>query len=250
MGVPRMKRPGPADTEDRSGGTATAAPEARLPEPGVLRRLARVLDYPGEQTQGVCEELLQRLRARGSPAAEPLAEFASAMRRLDLSVRQELYAATFDVNPACCLYLGYHLFGDSYKRGALMSGLNGEYASAGFDPGPELPDHVCVLLRYLDERAAASAPPRRAAREETGEDVTELLELVMLPALRILAQRFEETSNPYGLPVTAALRLLAGVADGVSAARVLPVLPRRPRSANGAAVTSGRGPRSGWEIGS
>jgi nitrate reductase delta subunit len=62
---------------------------------------------------------------------------------------RELYTTTFDMQPVCYPYVGYHLFGESYKRGAFMAQLNEAYHAHGYSAGQELPDHLSVILRFL-----------------------------------------------------------------------------------------------------
>ncbi len=62
---------------------------------------------------------------------------------------QELYAQSFDLNPNCALEIGYHLFGEDYKRGEFLANLR--EAENAFELGQErqLPDYLPVLLRLL-----------------------------------------------------------------------------------------------------
>jgi nitrate reductase delta subunit len=49
----------------------------------------------------------------------------------------------------CYPYIGYQLFGETYKRGEFLALLNARYREAGFVVEGELPDHLSVILRYL-----------------------------------------------------------------------------------------------------
>lgn len=177
----------------------------------LLERLAPLLEYPGEDFHARCDALGADLP--GSTAKAAADEFRAAAAALPLERLQEIYAATFDLNPACCLYAGYHLFGDSYKRGALMAKLNAEYRSRAYDSGNELPDHLAVLFRFL---AALDDPDLRS----------ELLEELVLPALDRIVRAFEGTSNVYARLARAALLGLSpgGYAPPRELSRSLPVL--------------------------
>jgi nitrate reductase assembly molybdenum cofactor insertion protein NarJ len=96
------------------------------------------------------------------------------------------------VNPAVCLYVGYHLFGDSYPRGAFMARLAGEFNKVGFEFDRELPDHLPIVLRYLARPDAV--------------DAVELVDDAMVPALRTIVSAFAETTNPYAALLEAVLR--------------------------------------------
>jgi nitrate reductase molybdenum cofactor assembly chaperone len=213
-------------------------------EAPVMRLLARVLEYPDGDVVSACGELAERTRCRTPEAAEEFEAFAAETGSLPHTRLQEIYASTFDVNPACCLYVGYQLFGDSYKRGAFMARLSGEYRARGFDTGRELPDHLSVMLRFIAdelecgpsglqhgadpaERAAATLE-RGADEPEHGSD-DELLELIdeaIAPGLHKIVRAFLGTSNVYGRLVQAALITLTGSGSPRDDrfARSLPVL--------------------------
>ena len=73
---------------------------------------------------------------------------------------QEAYTNAFDLRPDCTPNLGYHLFGDDGRRGLFLAELKGRMEARGIPLGFELPDHISLLLRYLDaaeeERALSS----------------------------------------------------------------------------------------------
>lgn len=164
-------------------------------ERSILAKLAALLDYPDEGLRERLDALRTAVSGRRPEVAEALREFRAAVGGLSLDRLREIYASTFDLNPACCLYAGYHLFGDSYKRGALMAKLNSEYRERGFDPGNELPDHLGVLFRFLSD---LDDPGLRAI----------LLEELALPALTRIVRSFEGTDNIYSALTRAALLAL------------------------------------------
>jgi nitrate reductase assembly molybdenum cofactor insertion protein NarJ len=134
-----LPKPLPGDGAPAS----TARRVADLPTAEALRTIDRLLAYPDDATR-------------------PLFRFAETERLagLDGAAREELYVATFDVNPRCVPYVSIHLFGEeNFKRGEFMAALRARYAEAGFDAAGELPDHVGTLLRFAadldgEERAA------------------------------------------------------------------------------------------------
>lgn len=139
--------------------------------------LADLVDFPGPD-----------LAARGRALAdflddgypEPAAEVALFLnsipqKKLDL---QELYTRTFDVQAVTTLGVGYVLFGDDYKRGALLSNLNREHNDAGNDCRGELADHLPNVLRLLPKL----------------EDQTlraEMVEQILVPALMLMIREFD-----------------------------------------------------------
>lgn len=105
--------------------------------------LARLLDYPGNGF----DALLDTIPADAPSGARA---FARTMRVLPPEQREELHAVTFDITPACVPYTGIHLFGEeNFKRGEYMAAVLARQVEAGFDPRPELPDHIGNLLRFL-----------------------------------------------------------------------------------------------------
>lgn len=157
-----------------------------------LALFADLLEYPtlllAEQVRCLQGEL---------PPQSTLADFGAFVEREPLVRAQELYTTTFDLNPVCCPYVGYHLFGESFKRGALMAKLRETYAQHGFVSNvTELPDHLSTLLRF----AATCEDPDLAQ-----EVVTELV----LPGLRTMAATLASESNPY----TDVLRTLLDTLD-------------------------------------
>ncbi len=123
-------------------------------------------------------------------------EFHSFVEQASPARLEELYTGTFDLQAACYPYVGYHLFGDSYKRGMFMAQLNAGYRERGFSAGSELPDHVAVVLRFL-----ATAP---------GDEFSQaLLHEGLIPALDTMARAFDDQSdNPYAGVIRALLLVL------------------------------------------
>lgn len=125
--------------------TTSECPAAPASIETILARLGLLLAYPGEG----------RLTGAGEVPGLDL----TSLEALSPDEREELYTATFDVNPRCVPYLSIHLFGEeNFKRGEFMAALHRQYEMRGFDPGRELPDHIGVLLRYA---AILEEPERR-----------------------------------------------------------------------------------------
>ncbi len=87
-----------------------------------------------------------------------------------------MFTRSFDVQAITTLDLGYVLFGDDYKRGAVLVNLNREHREAGVECYSELADHLPNILRLL---AKMQKPDLRS----------ELVEKIVAPALqRIIAE--------------------------------------------------------------
>ena len=161
---------------------------------------ACLLDYPTADLGRQSGECFDWLSWAGSPAAAPIATFRDYVREAPQARREELYTRTFDLQAVCSPYVGYQLFGDSYKRGIFMARLNEGYRERGFSAGIELPDHVAVVLRFL--ALGTEDEFSRALRDEG-----------MVPAVAKMLQSLGSPSeNPYS-EVIGALSLALGEPD-------------------------------------
>ncbi len=149
---------------------------------------ADLLEYPTLATPikaGLC---YQRLQDSQPEAGRLLERFYNETEMRTLGQMQELYTITFDMQPICYPYVGYQLFGESYKRGAFMAQLNEAYFLSNYSAKSELPDHVSVVLRYLG---------LDAAKREDNFGKTLLYE-GLIPALKKMVEALKnQTNNPY-----------------------------------------------------
>jgi nitrate reductase assembly molybdenum cofactor insertion protein NarJ len=145
--------------------------------------LAIVLDYPTSTYLDDVERAKEMLAERYPRAAEQFERFYELVPRGDLDTRQELYTRTFEVQAIATLDVGYTLFGDDYKRGALLANLNGEHRKAENPCITELADHLPTVLRLL---------ARTADEEFRHELVTELV----APAVRRMILEFVPEQLP------------------------------------------------------
>lgn len=171
----------------------------------LYRTLANVLVYPHNGSMADAEQLLA-VTADGEGFADIHAAarfFRDNLATKGLQALQELYTATFDLDPVCSPYIGYHLFGEAYKRGALMSRLKEVFREHDLDPGDELPDHIAWVLRYM----AATAD------EVEYRDANIYL---LIPALERMTKVFQEVPNPYAQILQSVLKLQERLESGVT----------------------------------
>ncbi|HKU23751.1 MAG TPA: molecular chaperone TorD family protein [Terriglobales bacterium] len=150
--------------------------------------LAELFTYPAEDYRTSvqeCEHL--------EPA---IAEFHAAIAPLPTAELQELFTRAFDLNPVCCLEIGWHLFGENYERGALLVRMRQELRLHGITESSELPDHLSQVLRLL-----ARMEPERA-RDFAGACV--------LPALEKMLAAFSGTENPFRSLLLAVRQVMRG----------------------------------------
>ncbi|HMR98014.1 MAG TPA: molecular chaperone TorD family protein [Anaerolineales bacterium] len=160
---------------------------------------AALLEYPsagfGEETQ----QCLELMRSINPEAADVFEEFANAIEGYSVQRMQELFTTTFDMQPVCYPYIGFHLYGESYKRGAFMAQLNEAYHAIGYSAEQELPDNLSVILRFIGFDS----------ENRTREFSQALLSDGVLPALEKMLKVFGEGSeNPY-FAILSALNLFA-----------------------------------------
>ncbi len=111
--------------------------------------LAELFRYPGAdfpETVAEAQALLDRQFPKAALALQPFTDFVG---RADGYALEELFTRSFDVQAVTTMDLGYVLFGDDYKRGAVLVHLNEEHRAVGNDCESELADHLPNILRLL-----------------------------------------------------------------------------------------------------
>ena len=150
----------------------------------IFQLFATLLDYPRTTLTGVAAECAALVAGRSAEAASLLREFESFAEKTPLARLEEIYTSVFELDATCHPYIGYHLFGESYKRSVFLLALKERYRSCDIRCGVELPDHLAVILRFL----AVNGDPA-----ETGEMIGEALH----PALRkMLKNKDDEPPDP------------------------------------------------------
>jgi nitrate reductase delta subunit len=170
---------------------------------------ADLLDYPRPQLADRVRECASLLILDYPEEAGRIQDFLDFVQSTPLGRMEEIYTATFDVNPTCYIYAGYQLFGESFKRGEFLVRLKEKYRERGFVERNELPDHLAVLFKFLSTMDSADVLAR------------ELVEDCLLPALRKMSDSFTNESqskpNPYAQVLHAALAMLEGTLQAVPA---------------------------------
>lgn len=147
-------------------------------EPAAYQQLAAVFEHPSVSFGETVATATDTLRGPYPRAAACMEEFQALVPNDDLIAMQELHTRTFDVQAITTLDIGYTLFGEDYKRGALLANLSAEHKKADNDCGAELGDHLTNLLRLL---------PKIADEELRAE----LVQVILAPALRQMIRDFE-----------------------------------------------------------
>ncbi len=145
--------------------TLTAAAEREQ-----YRRFAALLAYPTAALAPTARASAAALGDAAPEAAALLAAFAAFVETTPPGRIEEIYSGTFDLNATAPPYVGYHLFGESYKRSVFLLELGTACRAAGVERGTELADHLALVLALV---AATADEDLRA----------ELLDTALPPAL-------------------------------------------------------------------
>lgn len=156
----------------------------------LLRLYAVLLDYPGP---GLIQAVDDCLGLVDDEAAASLLEFREFVAKHKAGQLEEIYTGVFELNPVYYPYVGYHLFGETYKRSVFLVGLRERYSAHDFTSGTELDDHLVVMLRF-------------AASTDDATCADELVKDALAPALeKMIAQK---TDDDQGIEGAAAYRQL------------------------------------------
>jgi nitrate reductase delta subunit len=163
--------------------------------------LASILAYPREDYKSRLITCLEALRTSELPdpdrrqsAIDHLQQFCDAVMPLSVGELEELYTRTFDINPVSSLEVGWHLYGETYERGAFLVQMRDLLRRYAIEESSELPDHLTHALHALGRM------------EE--EEVREFVPTRLARALDKMLEGFAVNPNPYE-HVLQATRILA-----------------------------------------
>lgn len=150
----------------------------------ICRHFAALLSYPDREVSPVAAACAELLRTSCPAAAEPLHNFIDFLAAQEAARVEELFTATFDLQPACHPYVGYQLCGESQQRTMFLIKLQQLYQQHGFQAGTELPDHLASMLRFIGTAADRSC-------------CNELVSDGLLPSLEKMLQGLNDGEHPY-----------------------------------------------------
>jgi nitrate reductase delta subunit len=171
----------------------------------LYERLADLLEYPGDGWGAQLDLCGRQVEAEWPALAPALTEFCRLIEGAKLVELQERYTQSFDLNPVCALEIGYHLFGENYKRGLFLANLHQTESAYELGQQNQLPDYLPVLLRLL-------------VKLDDAELKRALVAECLLPAIEKMLGALRQTDNPYGHLIEAVFRALALEAPRTSSA--------------------------------
>jgi nitrate reductase delta subunit len=161
-------------------------------------KAADLLAYPDEGLPARAVALAEQVKWYSETWEDLFEAFALHLSLTPLTELEEAYTRTFDLNPSCCMDLGWHLFGEAYKRGHFLANLRTRLHQHGIAEGSELPDHLPTVLRLLPKLEK--------------EDAEGLVRDCVLPALAKIRGNLGEAAGPYPLVLEAIELLLKELA--------------------------------------
>lgn len=156
------------------------------PSRELFSALAQLLRYPS----GQWSELVARaLAAAQGACAENLRRLQQLLANAAPATLEEGYVAAFDFDPEATLEIGWHLYGEDYRRGAFLVRMRQLLRDQGVEENGELPDHLSLLLQVLP-----ALPPPEAEN---------LAREALLPALEKIQATLERKGSPFAHLVAA-----------------------------------------------
>lgn len=149
----------------------------------VCNSLSDLLKYPDDKYIDRIENCYILLKETRSPAHPLVKKFNDTIKEKSVEELQELFTRTFDLNPLCALEVGWHIYGESYERGAFIVKMRQTLRELGLKESTELPDHLSYILQALG----------LMVKTEAGKFSSQYI----LPALVKMQEGLKDKANPY-----------------------------------------------------
>ncbi len=156
--------------------------------------LSRLIGYPRAGFDEACEEWVSVIREQSPQAGRILEGFQAFLEAHSVEKLEEYYTRTFDNSQSAALEIGWHLFGESYERGAHLVHMRALLRELEIEEGGELPDHLSNVLAIL---ARCDATLARNMAEQMVE-----------PAVKKICISLAADQNPYESVLDAVLEVI------------------------------------------
>lgn len=150
----------------------------------VMSSMAVLIDYPTPELPAQARAVSDYLQSNSKIWQDLLEGFALHVSLTPFSEAEETYTQAFDMNPSCTLEIGWHLFGETYKRGSFLANMRASLRAHNVEEGSSLPDYLPNLLRLL---------PKLDPKDAQG-----LVSDCILPSLAKIRPKLEN-ATPYDL---------------------------------------------------
>jgi nitrate reductase assembly molybdenum cofactor insertion protein NarJ len=157
--------------------------------------LASLFDYPDHKTDKLLDLTSELLQTQYPATVETFRGYKKTILGLDLHSREEYFINTFEVEALISMDLGYILFGEDYKRGNFLAMMQQEQMETSNNLGSELADHLPNVLRLLP-----LMPDKEVAAE--------LAFSIIIPAIREILKKFENSDNAYQYAFETVLKVM------------------------------------------
>ena len=166
----------------------------------ILTAYGKILKYPDNQYSEQVQEWVESLE--GYPEIRShVRPFVQHAENASLGKLEELFVKTFEMNKKRPLEIGWHLYGEEYKRGQFLVKMRDLLREHGIKENGELPDHLTYCLTVLPKLDSA--------------DTETFVRKYMHPAIDSIIEGFGKEDNPY-LGVVESLSMLLEGAYGRS----------------------------------
>ena len=115
----------------------------------VMSSMAVLIDYPTPDLPAQARAVSDYLQSNSKIWQDLLEGFALHVSLTPFTQVEETYTQAFDMNPSCTLEIGWHLFGETYKRGSFLANMRASLRANNVEEGTSLPDYLPNLLRLL-----------------------------------------------------------------------------------------------------
>jgi len=146
----------------------------------ILDVLSHILFYPGTDYKNHVQFCFDELKL-SEEYKIIFEDFNTYVLQSTQSELEENFTYTFDMNPSHCLDIGWHLFGEDYKRGEFLVTMRNLIRKFNVQDTNELPDHLYHVLQVSNGM---------------GEEERKLfLEEFLNPALNKILENMDEENN-------------------------------------------------------
>lgn len=154
---------------------------APVAAPGPYKLASVLLQYPTLALFDGLDQLRAAARACPRGSARPLLRFLDWLGSSTPGSVGRHYVDTFDLRGRCALYLTYHRYGDTRRRGMALLAFTSAYRVAGWRRSDaELPDYLPLVLDF----AALAPRGQTLLREHRAE-------------LELLRRALQQAGTPY-----------------------------------------------------